>query len=208
MTHALLTLHCMHCYVVDRPADDVCHSQIISDIPPKDSYNVQLLDNVHPSPWRDPEPDDKGDYFYNLLVIGGGAAGLVSAIGSQSLGAKVALIEGQFLGGDCTNFGCVPSKALIKSAKVAKTVQECGEFGIEFDEDNPPRVNFPKVMERMRRIRADISEFEAADRLSGLGIDVFIGRAEFDSNHSVLCNGKRLTFRKVRLVIYCFDHSF
>lgn len=88
-------------------------------IPLVDKHNVKLLDNVHPSAWI--QPHEKS-VPYNLLVIGAGAGGLVSSIGANMMGGTVALVESQFLGGDCTNFGCVPSKALIKSAHVAKLI--------------------------------------------------------------------------------------
>lgn len=73
---------------------------------PNDQYNKTLVANVHPSEWINPEPA----LFYNLVVIGGGTAGLISSAGAAGLGAKVALIERHLLGGDCLNVGCVPSK--------------------------------------------------------------------------------------------------
>mmetsp|Transcript_21277 Transcript_21277/g.30773 ORF Transcript_21277/g.30773 Transcript_21277/m.30773 type:complete len:665 (-) Transcript_21277:99-2093(-) len=163
---------------------------LTKDIPLIDRHNVKLLDNVHPSGWLPPEDAP----VYNLLVIGGGAAGLVSSIGSKGLGAKVALVESHFMGGDCTNFGCVPSKSLIKSASVAKTVRGASEFGVDIT--GTVTVNFPKVMERMREIRADISDFDAAERLSKLGIDIYIGHGVFDSPTSLVVNNRRIQFRK------------
>ena len=84
-----------------------CHSleQILH---PDDEFNRSLLHNVRPAEWVNPEPKQ----IYNLVVIGAGAAGLVSAAGAAGLGARVAIVERQFFGGDCLNFGCVPSKAL------------------------------------------------------------------------------------------------
>ena len=169
-------------------------NQLMENIPPMDEYNTHLLDNVHPSPWIQPGDRSIKERYYNLVVLGGGTAGLVSSIGSQSVGAKVALIESHFLGGDCTNFGCVPSKLLIKSAKVAKLMQKSSDFGI--DVEGEVSVNFPKIMERMRKIRAEISDFEAAERLAKLGIDIYIGKGVFDSPNSILVDGFRLTFGK------------
>jgi len=80
---------------------------------PADQYNQVLVENVHPSTWRNPEPRGR----YNLVVIGAGTAGLVTAAGAAGLGAKVALVEKHLLGGDCLNVGCVPSKALIRAAR-------------------------------------------------------------------------------------------
>ena len=93
---------------------------------PMDKYNRQLIDNVHPPAWADPEPQGR----YNLVVIGAGTAGLVTAAIAASLGAKVALIEKHLMGGDCLNVGCVPSKGVISSARVWATVKRAGEFGL------------------------------------------------------------------------------
>lgn len=95
-----------------------------------------------------------------MLVIGAGAGGLVTAAGSAGLGAKVAIIERGFLGGDCLVTGCVPSKAFLASAKVAHTIRTASEFGIGITGE--VTVDFPKVMERMRKIRAEISEMDSA----------------------------------------------
>ena len=112
-----------------------------------------------------------------MVVIGAGTAGLVTAAGAAVLGAKVALVERDLMGGDCLNFGCVPSKALIRSARAAAAVRDAGRFGVEV----PPgvRVNFPAVMERMRKLRAELSPTDSADRFRGLGVDVFIGDGRF-----------------------------
>ena len=114
---------------------------------------------------------------YNLVVIGGGTAGLVSAAGAAGLGAKVALIERNLLGGDCLNVGCVPSKGIIRAARAAHDARNGTEFGI-----TPPgeaAINFSAVMERMRRLRADISEHDSVERFTQLGVDVFIGNGRF-----------------------------
>lgn len=85
-----------------------------------DEHNARLLDNVHPAKYVDPDPVED---VYNMLVIGAGAGGLVTACGSAGVGAKVAIIEKHLLGGDCLNFGCVPSKALLSSAKTIRTIR-------------------------------------------------------------------------------------
>src|SRR6187455_2366533 len=115
---------------------------------PMDELNAQLVANVHPPTWVNPPPAPR----YNLVVLGAGTAGLVTAAGAAGLGAKVALVEREFLGGDCLNVGCVPSKALIRAARASADVRDAGAFGVEV----PPGawVNFPAVMERMRRLRA------------------------------------------------------
>ncbi|MCC7374179.1 MAG: hypothetical protein IT581_05970 [Verrucomicrobiales bacterium] len=92
------------------------------------------------------------------------------------IGAKVALIEKQFMGGDCLNVGCVPSKALIRAARAVAAVWEAGEFGVNV----PPgaTVDFGRLMERMRRLRADISPHDSAQRFTELGVEVFLVEAE------------------------------
>ena len=162
----------------------------ICGVAPLDEHNIQLLDNVHPKNWIDPDPKDK----YNLVVIGAGAGGLITAAGAAGVGARVALIESHLLGGDCLNVGCVPSKALISAARVAATARRASEFGVETGE---VRVDFPKVMDRLRRLRAKISPADSAERFSReLGVEVFVGRAKFTGSDTVEVNGKTLTFAK------------
>src|SRR5438445_4220837 len=96
-----------------------------------DPYDKRLIENCHPSGWVNPSPAGR----YNLVVIGAGTAGLVTAAGAAGLGAKVALIEKHLMGGDCLNVGCVPSKALIRAARAVAAVREAGQYGIEV----PPR---------------------------------------------------------------------
>ena len=93
---------------------------------PRDQYNETLVNYVHPPDWVNPEPRGR----YNLVVVGGGTAGLVTAIGAAGLGAKVALVERHLLGGDCLNVGCVPSKGLLAAAKTVATVRKAHEYGI------------------------------------------------------------------------------
>jgi pyruvate/2-oxoglutarate dehydrogenase complex dihydrolipoamide dehydrogenase (E3) component len=96
-------------------------------ISPMDEFNEKLISNVHPPEWVNPEPAAK----YNLVVIGAGTAGLVTAAGAAGLGAKVALIERNLMGGDCLNVGCVPSKCIIRSSRLAADVADAGRFGIK-----------------------------------------------------------------------------
>src|SRR5215468_11918066 len=93
---------------------------------PNDEYNQQLVGNVHPSNWVNPEPTGR----YNIVVIGAGTAGLVTAVIAAGVGAKVALVERHLLGGDCLNVGCVPSKGLIAAARVAALARDAGAFGV------------------------------------------------------------------------------
>src|SRR3982074_3518290 len=91
-----------------------------------DAHDQTLLNNVHPADWQNPTPAPR----YNLVVIGGGTAGLVTAAGAAGLGAKVALVEKHLLGGDCLNYGCVPSKCLIRSSRAAADARDAARFGI------------------------------------------------------------------------------
>ncbi len=160
-------------------------------VSPEDEFNRALVENVHPPAWINPKPSGR----YNLVVIGAGTAGLVSAAGAAGLGGKVALIERHLMGGDCLNFGCVPSKALISAGRVAHSINTAGEFGVSAGVESG-RVSFSKVMERMRRMRAGISHHDSAARFTKLGVDVFLGDAKFVSPDTVEVGGERLTFAK------------
>lgn len=160
---------------------------------PLDTYNLRLTENLHPSGWVNPEPARR----YNLVVIGAGTAGLVTAAGAAILGAKVALVERDFMGGDCLNFGCVPSKALIRSARAAAEVRGAARFGVEVPAGT--RVNFSAVMERMRKLRADLSPIDSAERFRDLGVDVFIGEGRFVAPDCVEVDGKKLRFKRAAI---------
>lgn len=159
-------------------------------VDPPDSHNRVLVENAHPPAWENPQPEGK----YDLVVLGGGTAGLVTASGAAGLGARVALIEKRFLGGDCLHFGCVPSKALLRSSRVAADVRDAGRFGVRVPEG--ARVDFGAVMERMRELRAGISPHDSAARFRDLGVDVFFGAASFDGPRSVTVGDARLRFKK------------
>ena len=128
-----------------------------------------------------------------MVVVGAGTAGLVTAIGAAGLGAKVALVERGLMGGDCLNSGCVPSKALIGAARSVASVRDAAEFGVRVAE---PVVDFGKVMERMRRLRAGISEHDSAKRFSEQGVDVYLGQAAFSGARTVRVAGAELEFSK------------
>src|ERR1700722_5630139 len=112
-------------------------------IAPADEHNRRLADQVHPPGWVNPSPAPR----YNLVVIGAGTAGLVIAAGAAGLGAKVALVERDLMGGDCLNFGCVPSKAIIRASRAAAEIRDAPRFGIHVPDGG--RVEFGAVMDRM-----------------------------------------------------------
>ncbi|HEY6011508.1 MAG TPA: mercuric reductase [Nitrospirota bacterium] len=158
---------------------------------PDDASDKVLLDNVHPTDWKNPTPAS----CYNLVVIGGGTAGLVTAAGAAGLGARVALIERYLLGGDCLNMGCVPSKGIIRAGRAAHEVRSAPEFGVTCS--GKVSIDFARAMERMRRIRAGISAHDSALRFSKeLGVDVFLGNGVFRGRDVIEVDTARLRFKK------------
>ena len=153
-------------------------------------HDRDLVGNVHPPGWVDPEPAGR----YNLVVIGAGTAGLVTAAGAAGLGARVALIERNLMGGDCLNVGCVPSKGVIRSGRAAADVRDASRFGVVVPAG--VRIDFAAAMDRMRRARARISKVDSARRFRDLGVDVFLGDARFTGGDVVEVNGKSLRFKK------------
>ena len=162
----------------------------LAQLLPKDEHNQKLEANVRPTDWQNPTPSGR----YNLVVIGAGTAGLVAAAGAAGLGAKVALIERELLGGDCLNVGCIPSKGVISTARIAATVRDSHEFGVEVPE-GVVRVNFSVAMQRMRRLRAGISSNDSAERFSKLGVEIYFGRGRFIDSSTVEVDGRRLQFK-------------
>lgn len=157
---------------------------------PWDEPNRQLVANVHPPGWRNPEPADR----YHLVVVGAGTAGLVTAAGAAGLGARVALVERHLMGGDCLNVGCVPSKGIIRAARAWHEARAAARRfgGPEAAGDG----DFAAAMARMRRIRAGISRHDSAERFRRLGVDVFLGQGQFVASDAVEVAGSVLRFRK------------
>jgi pyruvate/2-oxoglutarate dehydrogenase complex dihydrolipoamide dehydrogenase (E3) component len=159
-------------------------------IAPADEADARLVASVHPPGWRNPEPAGR----YHLVVVGAGTAGLVSAAGAAGLGARVALVERHLMGGDCLNFGCVPSKAVLRAARAwREAATAAARFG------GPATAgggDFAAAMERMRRLRADLSPVDGAPRFQGLGIDVFFGDGRFVAPDALEVDGRRLRFRR------------
>jgi pyruvate/2-oxoglutarate dehydrogenase complex dihydrolipoamide dehydrogenase (E3) component len=163
----------------------------MTEILPIDVYDRQLIDYVHPPDWNNPEPAD----IYDLVVIGAGTAGLVVAAGAAGLGLglKVALIERNLMGGDCLNFGCVPSKTIIRSSRIVGELWRGRELGIQVE---GVEIDFGAVMERMRRIRSEISHNDSAARFQNLGVDVFLGDGKFTGNDAITVGQQVLKFKK------------
>jgi pyruvate/2-oxoglutarate dehydrogenase complex dihydrolipoamide dehydrogenase (E3) component len=165
---------------------------------PDDEHDRLLAENVHPRSWVNPHPEGR----YNVVVMGAGTAGLITAVISASLGAKVALIEKQLMGGDCLNVGCVPSKGIIRAARAWADLRHAAEFGIGI----APGVityDFSAVMSRMRRLRARISSNDSAHRYAKLGVDVFLGHGRFTGPDTIHVEGeagnRTLTFARAAI---------
>jgi pyruvate/2-oxoglutarate dehydrogenase complex dihydrolipoamide dehydrogenase (E3) component len=159
-------------------------------VEPHDEHNRKLVGHVHPSDWKNPTPSGP----YDLVVVGAGTGGLISALGASILGARVALVERHLMGGDCLNVGCVPSKAVIRAAEVAHEARNARALGIEASEDPP---DFAAAMERMRSIRARIAKEDSAERYSGeFGVHVYFGNGRFTSERTLDVDGVELAFRR------------
>ena len=161
---------------------------------PDDEYDRVLTENVHPSAWVNPQPAGR----YNIVVLGAGTAGLITAVIGASLGAKVALIEKHLMGGDCLNVGCVPSKAVVRAARAWADLRQAADFGLGIPQG--VTYDFAAVMSRMRRLRAGISHNDSAHRYAKLGVDVFIGHGRFSGGDTIEVEGqaghRSLTFAR------------
>jgi pyruvate/2-oxoglutarate dehydrogenase complex dihydrolipoamide dehydrogenase (E3) component/uncharacterized membrane protein YdjX (TVP38/TMEM64 family) len=133
-------------------------------------------------------------YDYNLVAIGAGAGGLVSTYIGAAVKARVALIEKHRMGGDCLNTGCVPSKALIRSAQRVRDMREAGEVGIE---GAAPEVDFTRVFESVQDIIRKVEPHDSVERYTGLGVECISGAARVISPYEVEVNGQRLTTRNI-----------
>jgi pyruvate/2-oxoglutarate dehydrogenase complex dihydrolipoamide dehydrogenase (E3) component len=159
-------------------------------VAPPDAANATLVRNVAPAAWVSPKPKEK----YHLVVVGAGTAGLVSAAIAVGLGARVALVERHLFGGDCLNFGCVPSKAFIRAARAWADARRAAEtFG---GPSTHADADFARAMLRMRELRAELSEADSVERFHKLGVDVFLGEASFSDPTSLMVGNDRLRFRR------------
>ena len=162
----------------------------LQQLQPFDEHNQHLQASVAPPDWKNPTPTGR----YHLVVIGAGTAGLVTAAGAAGLGARVALVERELMGGDCLNVGCVPSKAIIEAARTADAIRRGREFGFEID--GVVEADFSLVMDRMRRVRASIGPHDAAKRFAELGVDVYFGDAAFVGTDGVQVGDLILKYKR------------
>jgi dihydrolipoamide dehydrogenase len=130
----------------------------------------------------------------NLVVIGAGAAGLVTAYVAAAAKARVILIEKDKMGGDCLNTGCVPSKALIRSSSIAAEIRRAAEFGLD---SGDLKINFPNIMQRVRDVIRRIEPHDSVERYTDLGVECITGQAVIDTPYTVTVNGRTITTRKI-----------
>ncbi|MEL6897211.1 MAG: mercuric reductase, partial [Planctomycetota bacterium] len=156
---------------------------------PGNAADEALIRQVHPPDWQNPTPDGR----YNLVVVGAGTAGLVTAAGAAGLGAKVALVERHLMGGDCLNIGCVPSKAILAASRVIRQIRQADSLGVHCEIQ---QIDFPGIMQRMRELRAGIGPHDSAHRFQKLGVDVFMGQGTFTAGDTVQVEGTDLTFSR------------
>ena len=155
-----------------------------------DAFSKKLVENVFPANWKNP----KAGQTYDLLVIGGGPGGMTAATIAREQQATVALVEKEHMGGECLSYGCIPSKALLRSSRLAADVRNGANFGIEIP--NNWKVDFGAVMQRVHRLQSTLAPHDSPEHFKGLGIDLFLGQARFLGPNQVEVGGQTITFKK------------
>lgn len=157
---------------------------------PTDSFDRKLVQDIFPAGWKNPAPAA----LYDLLIVGGGPAGMVAATTAAGLKLRVAVVEKQHFGGECLNVGCIPSKAMLRSSRAAAAVRDAADYGVEVSGEW--RTNFAAVMERVRRLRSVISAEDSVEHFRKLDADVFLGDGRFTARDTLEIGGQVLRFRR------------
>ncbi|MDO1528748.1 mercuric reductase [Fulvimonas sp. R45] len=157
---------------------------------PQDATECRRIGHLHPCDWRNPAPAAR----YHLVVVGAGPAGLAAARLAAAAGARVALVERAWIGGTSLNTGCVPSKALIRTARLYADLRDAAHYGARVPDAAPP--DFARAMERVRHLRARLAVDDSAQRLVAAGVDLFFGEARFAGTDRVRVDETPLHFDK------------
>jgi len=166
------------------------HSATVSSPSLPENQDGRWTVSIPSIEWRNPRPARK----YNLVILGGGPAGVLTARAAAAWGAKVALIERNLLGGTCLNTGCIPSKTIIRTSRLYADMRNAEALGAHAPKTIT--VDFAAAMARMRRIRVRLSRGVSADILSAAGIDVYFGAARFAGSSTVIVADETLRFKK------------
>jgi pyruvate/2-oxoglutarate dehydrogenase complex dihydrolipoamide dehydrogenase (E3) component len=159
---------------------------------PQDAWEDKRLADLHPTAWANPKPLDR----YQLVIIGAGSAGVAAAELAVAMGLKVAMVERHLIGGTCLNTGCVPSKALIRTARLYADMRNAARYGGKAENIE---VDFTAVMDRVRRIRSHLSGGSSVRNLASAGIDMFFGNVRFSGTDTLLVNDLTLRFGKAMI---------
>ena len=167
---------------------------------PADAFERRRLAAVGPVAWNNPLPDAP----YHLVIVGAGPAGLAAAGAAAALGARVALIERHLLGGTCFNTGCVPSKTLLRTARVYEQMREAARYGARSPADI--QVDFAAAMTRLRRVRSHLTATTSVRQLTASGVDVYFGNTQFEGRDRLSVNGQPLQFDKALIATGARPH--
>jgi len=153
----------------------------------------ELLKEIFPRDWKNPKPAE----LYDLVVIGAGPGGMTAASLAAGYHKRVALVEKEHMGGECLSYGCIPSKAMLRSSRAADEMRNGKEFGIECS--GKVSVDFSAVMDRVRRLRNAVSKHDSPSLFQQMGIDLFLGDGHFTAPDRLEVSGYSLHFKKAIL---------
>ncbi|MBE7158199.1 MAG: FAD-dependent oxidoreductase, partial [Rhodospirillales bacterium] len=168
-------------------------SATLPSIAPSDKANRRTIASGHPPDWQPPQPKP----LYDLVVLGGGPAGTMAVLTATKAGHTVAVVERNLTGGTCVNFGCTPSKALIRAARAVFQARDGEKFGYRLAGE--PQIDFAAVITRVHEMRAEASAGDSVALMATAGADFYLGEARFVGPDTVEVDGQRLKFKKAVL---------